>query len=402
MKTVPNIINPAFALFAFACFAFLPEAQGQLSPPPGGGYPKLTTAEGCDALSTYLSDCIRFRSGGTYDTTIGGSNNVATADLDGDSNLDFVVPGYLGSVAVFYGNGAGSFSGPAIFPAGQLPVDVAVGDFNGDQLPDLAVADGAGAQVLLNNGDGTFAAPVFYPTRGGADLITTVDFDRDGDLDLALAAGSHLNVLLGNGDGTFQPTITSRGPDNPAGITVGDFNEDHKWDLAISNYNSRDLRILLGDGRGHFRIAFTYSLSDRGNPDEVVRGDFNRDGHDDLAVSVYNEFPNDHISVYFGNGDGSFTAGPEIPVIDPQGIVAADFNSDGNLDLAVTTYLQHDLVVALGDGLGNFPTVRSFHAPEAGGALDLAVADFDRNGKSDIVTTDPNGRVGIFLNVPCH
>src|SRR5262249_32380780 len=159
------------------------------------------------------------RNAGVYDTTVGGSGNVIAADLDGDSNLDFVMPGYLGSVAIFYGDGAGSFSGPAIFPAGQSPVDVAAGGFNGHQLPELAVADHAGAQVLLNNGDGTFAAPVLYPIHGGVQVVVTADFDRDGNLDLALAAGSRLNVLLGNGDGTFQPAITSPGPDNPGGIT---------------------------------------------------------------------------------------------------------------------------------------------------------------------------------------
>lgn len=352
------------------------------------------------------TDCVRFRPREVYATTVGGANHVRTADLNGDSNVDFVVPGNLGFVAVFYGDGTGRFASPAIFPAGEYPFDVAVGDFNGDQWLDLAVADYTfgptpGAQVLLNNGDGTFAAPVLYPTRDQPALVVTADFDQDGNLDLALADyyDSDLNVLLGNGDGTFQPTITSPGPDHPNGMILGDFNEDHKWDVAISNYNSRDLRILLGDGQGHFTIAFTYSLS--GNAGEVARGDFNKDGHGDLAVSVFNDFPNNHISVYFGNGDSSFTAGPEVPISDPQGIVAADFNNDGDLDLAVTTYLEHMLVVALGDGFGNFPTVQSFPVARAGSAMDLAVGDFDRNGRRDVVTAAINGRADILLNVPC-
>ena len=349
------------------------------------------------------SDCVAFRNRGTYHTTSGDAYHVATADLNSDSNLDFVLPGTFGSVAVFYGDGTGRFSGPANFPAGRGPLDVAVGDFNGDKVLDMAVADFAtppGAQVLLNNGDGTFAAPVLYPTDSPPRLVVTADFNQDGQMDLALATDSDLNVLLGNGDGTFQPAITSGGTDLPDGITLGDFNEDSKLDLAISNYNSKDVRILLGNGDGHFTTAFTYSLT--GNASEIARGDFNNDGHQDLAVGVFNGTT--HISVYFGNGDGSFKAGPEVPIFDPKGIVAADFNNDGDVDLAAGSPVSHGndlVVVALGDGMGNFPVVQSFPTHRRSGDVrDIAVADFDGNGRKDIVTTQ--GSPNIFLNVPCR
>jgi hypothetical protein len=362
--------------------------------------------------------CVRFHNQGGYSTTTGDAYHVTAADVNGDSNMDFVVPGTFGFVTVFYGDGTGHFSAPANFPAGRGPFDVKVGDFNGDHLPDLAVADEVGGpQVLLNNGDGTFAAPVLYPTDNPALLVVAADFNRDGKLDLALATAnfnrdgkldrasgteSNIDVLLGNGDGTFQPPITSAGADLPQGITLGDFNEDGKWDLAISNYNSKDVRVLLGDGQGHFTTAFTYSLA--GNPSEITHGDFNNDGHDDLAVSVFNVTPS-YVSVYFGKGDGSFTAGPQVSVFDPKGLVAADFNNDGDIDLAVASPVSHGrdvVIVALGDGMGNFPVVQSFAQPRGFRATrDVAVADFDGNGRRDIVTAAYGGSV-IFLNVPCH
>jgi hypothetical protein len=105
--------------------------------------------------------CVRFHSGQVNETTVGDNFHVTAADVNGDSNVDFVVPGTFGSVAVYLGDATGHFSGPVSFPAGQFPFDVKAGDFNGDHLPDLIVADAGGtpgAQVLLNNGDGSFAA----------------------------------------------------------------------------------------------------------------------------------------------------------------------------------------------------------------------------------------------------
>src|SRR5207237_1519142 len=93
------------------------------------------------------------------------------------------------------------------------PVSVAVGDFNGDGRPDLAVANAlsSNVSVLLGDGDGTFQAALNFDTGGGGPVSVTVgDFNGDGHLDLAVAnPGSNtVSVLLGNGDGTLQAPVT--------------------------------------------------------------------------------------------------------------------------------------------------------------------------------------------------
>src|SRR5580700_5742655 len=164
----------------------------------------------------------------------GGIGQSATADFNGDGIPDLAVVSCNlsscssgpASVAVLLGNGDGSFQAPAVYATGSFQLtSVAVGDFNGDGVPDLAVASqcassvtcGTGAvSVLLGNGDGTFQSPIPYSTETGISLfVVTGDFNGDGNLDLAVAnqaiqpgANSSIAILLGNGDGTFQAPVS--------------------------------------------------------------------------------------------------------------------------------------------------------------------------------------------------
>jgi hypothetical protein len=132
---------------------------------------------------------------------------------------------------------------------------VAVGDFNGDGIPDLAVANGSAVSVLLGNGDGTFQAPVSYAAGIGPIFVAAGDFNGDGKLDLAVAISGGVRVLLGNGDGTFQTTpISYVAGRTPQAVAVADFNGDGAADLAVANCDSaisagsNDVSILLNDG----------------------------------------------------------------------------------------------------------------------------------------------------------
>src|SRR5262245_28668510 len=144
------------------------------------------------------------------------------------------------------------FDSAAAFPAGPA-VFVAVGDFNGDNKPDLAVANppngtGTGTvSVLLGNGDGTFGAPQPFKAGPAPEAVVVADLDRDGKLDLVVANGGGTNtvsVLLGNGDGTFQPHQIFAVGNSPDSVTVGDFNGDHIPDLATGNNSDSTVSVL--------------------------------------------------------------------------------------------------------------------------------------------------------------
>src|SRR5262249_42518048 len=136
------------------------------------------------------------------------------------------------------------------------PTSVAVGDFNRDGLPDLAVARSSqfggsdGVSVLLGNGNGYFHGPQNYSAGDYPNAVAVGDFNGDGRLDLAVAnaATNAVRLLLGNGGGSFQaPQNFSAGAD-PSALAVADFNGDGKPDLAVANDGTTKVSILLNDG----------------------------------------------------------------------------------------------------------------------------------------------------------
>jgi hypothetical protein len=140
---------------------------------------------------------------------------------------------------VLLGDGKGGFGAAANLPVGTSPYSVAVGDFNGDQKLDLAVA---------NNGS------------------------------------NNISVLLGNGMGGFASSMSVSTGAQPTFVMVGDFNGDQKPDLAAANSGSSSVSVLLGDGMGGFAAATNSPFSANSNPYSVAAGDFNGDQKPDLAI----------------------------------------------------------------------------------------------------------------------
>jgi hypothetical protein len=181
-------------------------------------------------------------------------NVVKLADLNGDGNLDLVAVNGAGlggtsGASVLLGNGDGTFQPAVTYAAGRFPQDVAVGDFNGDGIPDLALAslgDGT-VVVLLGHGDGTFDAGGTYLVGPSAYSVDTADFNGDGNLDLALAnqGNGTVSVLLGNGDGSFETPLNYAVGMQPIYLVTGDFNGDGFPDLAVANQGESTLSVLL-------------------------------------------------------------------------------------------------------------------------------------------------------------
>ena len=314
---------------------------------------------------------------------------VADFNSDGKPDLVFVNvtgPGYIG---VLLGNGDGTFQPAEIYSVGAEPTAVAVGDFNGDGKVDVVVGNPSSFQVLLGNGDGTLQPALTYSSLG-INAILVSDFNGDGIADLVFA-GSYISVLLGNGDGTFQAPINYLGGGiNPFDFTVGDFNGDGKPDVAVTWLGPASLygvQVLLGNGDGTFQPMNVNAPPPNYSSSFLAQGDFNGDGHLDLAVvnlpfNVYNNPTS--VAILLGNGDGTFASPVAYPVLYASYMASGDFNGDGLTDLLVANsfYPTGKMSILSGNGNGTF----DFSTINAIGSSGLTVADFNGDGATDFTT----------------
>jgi hypothetical protein len=331
------------------------------------------------------------------DYTVGNNPvGLVAANFKRDNKVDLAIVNQAdNSVSILLGNGDGTFQTQRPSSVGAGPIAVAKGDFNNDGMEDLITAnsDAGSASALLSNGDGTFTRmdtlSIASPQSIGA--LAVGDFERHGKLDIAVTDRQNRNVLFlkGNGDGTFgSPVAVNPGSQFLSNsIAVGDFNGDGKLDLLVGGFY-----VLLGKGNGTFRpplsspfLAFTSSLA---------VADINGDGRLDLVVpdSV------NTIGIVLGNADGTFGSFKSVrlarTIYGTNAGVAADFNGDGYLDLAVAenTFTNGQVSVELGRGDGTFqnPRVSPLSSPISNNQNFMLAADFNGDGFLDLAILDMN------------
>jgi hypothetical protein len=305
--------------------------------------------------------------------------------------------------------------------AADYPQALAVGDFNGDGLPDLAVAAASTGQnsvtVFQGLGDGTFVLSGTYAAGKSPTSLVTADFNGDGFADLVVGGseifngGNTYSVLLGNGDGTFRNAVS--GNNNiafgsaayqGASLAAADFNHDGRIDLAVGADETGHVAVMAGNGDGTFQPAVGLT----GDPNAMAAAsilaiDLNQDGNPDL---IGNQTIGDaRLFAALGNGDGTFQPAASYgPPIDgnPTALATGDLNHDGFPDVVVGYGTSSGIVgIRLGGSDGTLLSeqrVRITGDVAAGSVQAVRVADVNQDGFLDvIVACDGTNTVDVLL-----
>jgi hypothetical protein len=344
---------------------------------------------------------------------------VATADLNGDGFQDLAVANFTdGTVSIFLGVGDGTFNLPSTVAVGAGPSFIVTGNFHQTLTNDpatnvdmiVANENANTLSVLLGNGDGTFQTPLTVATGTTPVSIAVADFNNDGISDLAVVnkGDNTIGIYFGNGDGTFKAPVPITTGLQPTSIIAGAFNPNSNSliDLAVTNSASNTLQTYIGHGDGTFANGATYATGV--TPLYVASADLNNDGILDLAVAdsgtvaTGNNSVINSVSVFLGNGDGTFgtAASPRVDYAagtNPTSIAIADFNTDGIPDMAVTATGDNSLAVLIGVGGGVFSS--PFELPLQTTPNSAATADFNSDGLPDLAVTNfGSNSVAIILD----
>jgi hypothetical protein len=353
----------------------------------------------------FSQSCTNPSFGGRIDYGVGnGPRELVVADFDRDGDLDIVTADRAANtVSVILGDGAGAFSAPTAFAAGNTPGGIVAGDFNRDGRLDVVVANDAPPTVstLLGDGLGSFAAPIVSAAvQANPYGLATADFNEDGILDvIATSSAGNVTLLTGVGNGSFGVASVGMGGAASNAVATGDFDNDGHADVAVLSTSTSAVRVRLGNGAGGFAGINTWAFSV--NPRWLVVEDFDEDGRLDLAAT--SDGTAKVVGVRLGIGGGSFGLRTDYTV-NPlgggaHGLAAGDFDRDGDLDFLVSQRGAGLVSVMLGDGAGAFGTPTNL-ATSSATPVGVAAADFNRDGRLDLAAVNDTtpGSVSVFLN----
>jgi hypothetical protein len=377
--------------------------SGSFTPNPGGsGATTIPTQQftvGKNPVAMVTAD---FRSAGTQDlAVVNQTDNTLTILLNQGTGAfpQFAQPtsgiGLISPVALGT-KWTSSTPAPAIATGSLNAASTAV---NSDNFADLLITDPVGNTVivLLGDGDGSFkkpAAPIPVGNEPSAIAVGTFNLNNGNSNPGFVVTNFKDNtysVFNGNGDGTFtevkgSPFALPSTASGPVAIAVADFNGDGNPDLAIVNQTTKNVTILEGNGNGTFTQFPNSPLAVGNLPVAIASGTLS--GSNGPALAIVNQ-QDDSVSVYLGNGNGTFVAASQSPLATsttPSGVAIADLAQSTTGGIAVTNTAAGTITLFADLGSGLFTKALE---PAAGTSPDaILAANFTNSAFPDIVVTN--------------
>ena len=339
----------------------------------------------------------------------GAPRNVRIADLDGDGWNDLVVVAQRADKVITYHNDGGQLNPIAETFVGRGPREMDLGDFNQDGRPDLAVLNrqSMDVSILITSTNtstlvGFLALDSVYPVDGGVSGLDLRDFNGDGRLDVLQlhrdTSEFSVRITETNGHLSVPVYYAITNGFNPAAQIAVDVNGDGRADMVSANL-SGSVTVRLGQADGTFGPEQTFSLPPgaEGSLFAVAAGDFNGDGHADLAAG----YLDCRVSFFEGDGTGHFTfVKTHFFVYEPRSMAVGDFDQDGDLDLVGGSLAGKFVVVENRGDIFTRPYLTKHEFPGSGDfGSNLQVVDQNGDGDPDLLFGSPGGFT-LYLGGP--
>lgn len=319
--------------------------------------------------------------------------SIVAGDFNNDGKIDLLTPS-----KIFFGDGSGNFPQSRLLVLGSNALTVVTGDFNGDDKLDISglVFSNGTLDVFFGDGEGGFGTQtqVAFPGNNINNFeVSDVNGDGISDVIATFTGSNSVGVRFGSTNGFQTAVIYPIGGTGLVSlITSGDVDGDGDKDIYTYSNNSGSAPftvLLLNNGSGTFTVQPRVTDS-AGDLSRLTLVDLNSDGKLDLVGNISRGL----FSIRIGNNSGVFTEFKLVPAVSGIGkIFFEDFTGDGIRDLGMNSTAVNSFEVLINDGTGNFGVDQKFVDDNL--INDTAAADFNEDGKLDIVTASDSAKVWV-------